>query len=108
MRIVKPKGTATVVDLLKMSGNGLKRELVNGEVVASPAGWTHSEIETNIIVFVSNFLREHPIGKVAAFRPQPAISGCHLYSQWEGTERRETESFSGIRSGSCRGSAVSR
>jgi Uma2 family endonuclease len=65
MHSVKPRGTATVEDLLNMPDDGLKRELVNGEIVVSPAGWKHSEIATNIIVIFANFLREHPIGKVA-------------------------------------------
>ena len=64
MHIVKPKGTATVEDLLRMPEDGLKRELVNGEIVVSPGGWKHSEIAIKIIVILANFLEEHPVGKI--------------------------------------------
>jgi Uma2 family endonuclease len=65
MRNVKPKGTATVEDLLNMPEDGMKHELVNGEIVVSPGGWKHSEIAINIVVILTTYLREHPIGKVA-------------------------------------------
>jgi Uma2 family endonuclease len=62
MRIVKPKGTATVEDLLNMPYDGLKRELVNGEIVVSPAGWKHSEITIKISHILATFLEGHPVG----------------------------------------------
>jgi Uma2 family endonuclease len=64
MHIVKPKGTATLEDLLRMPDDGLKRELVNGEIIVSPAGWEHSEITIRIIVILADFLKDHPIGKI--------------------------------------------
>jgi Uma2 family endonuclease len=65
MHIVKPRGTATVEDLLNLSYDGLKRELVNGEILVSPAGWEHSEITIKIICILATFLEDHPVGKLA-------------------------------------------
>jgi Uma2 family endonuclease len=64
MRIVKPKGTATLEDLLNMPEDGMKHELVNGEIVVSPGGWKHSEIAIKISHILATFLEGHPIGKV--------------------------------------------
>ena len=64
MHIVKPKGTATLEDLLNMPEDGMKHELVNGEIVVSPAGWKHSEITIKIGHILATFLEGHPIGKI--------------------------------------------
>ena len=64
MQSVKPKGTATVEDLLNMPYDGLKRELVDGEIVLSPAGWKHSQITIKISHILATFLEEHPVGKI--------------------------------------------
>jgi len=64
MHIVKPKGTATLEDLLNMPEDGLKHELVNGEIVVSPGGWKHSEIAIKISHILATFLEGHPIGKI--------------------------------------------
>jgi Uma2 family endonuclease len=61
---MKVKGPATVDDLLQMPKDGYKYELVDGEIVASPAGMYHSEVAVNIAVLLSNFVRKHPVGKV--------------------------------------------
>ena len=64
MRIVKPKGSATLEDLLNMPEDGLKHELVNGEIVVSPGGWKHSEIAIKISHILATFLEGNPIGRV--------------------------------------------
>jgi Uma2 family endonuclease len=64
MHIVKPKGTATLEDLLNMPEDGMKHELVNGELVVSPTGWKHSEIAIKISYILATFLEAHPIGRV--------------------------------------------
>ena len=71
MDAVKPKGTATVEDLLKMPEDGQKYELVNGEIVVSPTGMNHSEITVKILRIIAAFLDDHPIGKV--FNPDLGI-----------------------------------
>jgi Uma2 family endonuclease len=65
MHNVKPKGTATVEDLLKMPEDGQKYELVNGEIVVSPTGWKHSKIAIKISHILATFLEGHPIGMLA-------------------------------------------
>ncbi|HLQ76409.1 MAG TPA: Uma2 family endonuclease [Terriglobia bacterium] len=64
MSLMKPRGTATVEDLLAMPEDGQKHELVDGEIVVSPGGLIHSIIATNIIYVLATFLEKHPIGKV--------------------------------------------
>lgn len=64
MPIMKPRGTATVEDLLNMPVDGLKHELVDGEIVVSPTGYLHSEITTRISHILATFLDGHPIGRV--------------------------------------------
>lgn len=66
MHNVKPKGTATVEDLLNMPEDGMKHELVDGELVVSPTGWKHSKITIKIIHILATFLEEHPIGQIGA------------------------------------------
>src|SRR5688572_32405947 len=64
MTIMKtPKG-ATVEDLLRMPKDGRIYELVDGEILVSPAGMRHSEIAAKILVLTATFLEQHPIGKV--------------------------------------------
>src|SRR6185295_6134988 len=65
MHVVKPRGTATVKDLLRMPEDGQKYELVDGEIVVSPTGWVHSEIATKISCIIATFLEDHPVGKIA-------------------------------------------
>jgi len=45
------KGSATVQDLLNTPKDGNKYELVDGEIVMSPAGMRHSEVAGNIFGF---------------------------------------------------------
>jgi len=63
---MKPKGTATVEDLLKMPEDGQKYELVDGEIVVSPTGYNHSRIAIKIGHIIATFLDEHPIGEVCS------------------------------------------
>ena len=48
MASMKLKGTATIDDLLRMPKDGRKYELVDGEILVSPAGVRHSEIAAKI------------------------------------------------------------
>ena len=64
MQIVKPKGTATVEDLLNMPEDGQKYELVDGEIVVSPTGLKHSKISIKIARILATFLDQHPTGEL--------------------------------------------
>jgi Uma2 family endonuclease len=64
MSTVTPKGTATIDDLLKMPDDGMKHELVDGEILVSPTGVRHSEVAGRILYVIATFLEESPIGKV--------------------------------------------
>jgi Uma2 family endonuclease len=61
---VTQKGTATIDDLLNMPEDGMKHELVDGEILVSPTGVRHSEIAGKILYIIAGFLEESPIGKV--------------------------------------------
>ena len=61
MKIQKP---ATVADLLRTPKDGRVYELVDGEILVSPAGMRHSEVAAKILTVVATFLEKHPIGKV--------------------------------------------
>ena len=69
MRTPKP---ATVEDLLRMPKDGRIHELVDGEIIVSPAGMRHSEIAANILHVIATFLEGDPIGKV--YPPDVGIS----------------------------------
>jgi Uma2 family endonuclease len=58
------KRPATIEDLMNMPDDGNKYELVDGEIVVSPAGMRHSEVAIKIAHLIMKFLDEHPIGKV--------------------------------------------
>ena len=64
MTIMTIKGPATLQDLLNTPKDGNKYELVDGEILVSPAGMRHSEVSTNIIAIIWEFLQKNPIGKV--------------------------------------------
>jgi len=80
MQSVKPKGTATVEDLLNMPEDGLKHELVNGEIVVSPAGWEHSKITIKISHILATFLDAHPIGELGSSELGIWLAGGNLRS----------------------------
>ena len=57
------KGSATIQDLLNTPKDGRKYELVDGEILVSPAGMRHSEVALKIAHLISEFLDRNPIGK---------------------------------------------
>jgi Uma2 family endonuclease len=61
MEIKKP---VTIEDMYHMPKDGRKYELVDGEVVVSPASVLHGEIALKIAHIIATFLDDHPIGKV--------------------------------------------
>ena len=61
MEIRKP---VTIDDMYHMPKDGQKYELVDGEVVVSPASFGHGEIALKIAHIIATFLDDHPIGKV--------------------------------------------
>jgi len=64
MSIMKPRGTATVEDLLRMPEDGHKHELVDGEIVVSPTGFKHSICTIKISYIIATYLENHPIGVI--------------------------------------------
>jgi Uma2 family endonuclease len=64
MASMKIHKQATVQDLLQMPKDGHIYELVDGEILMSPAGMRHSEVAGKIFAIVATFLDKHPIGKV--------------------------------------------
>jgi Uma2 family endonuclease len=58
------KGQATIQDLLNTPRDGRKYELVDGEILVSPAGMRHSEVATRILGLIFEFLEKNPLGKV--------------------------------------------
>lgn len=64
MAVVKPRGPATLEDLLNMPDDGQKHELVDGEILVSPTGFRHSEVAGKILYLIAAFLEDSPIGKV--------------------------------------------
>ena len=66
MTTMSIKGPATLQDLLNTPKDGNKHELVDGEIVVSPAGMRHSEVAINIGGLIWEFLQKNPIGKVYA------------------------------------------
>ncbi len=69
MKIPKP---ATVQDLLQMPKDGRVYELVDGEILVSPAGMRHAEVAGKILAIIATFLENSPIGKV--YTPDVGIS----------------------------------
>ena len=64
MAQMETKKPVTIDDMYHMPKDGQKYELVDGEVVVSPAGFYHAEIVTKIAHIFATFLDDHPIGKV--------------------------------------------
>jgi Uma2 family endonuclease len=64
MTPMKLKGPATIEDLLKCPKDGRKYELVDGEILVSPAGSRHAEIVGKIVHIFASFLETHPVGRV--------------------------------------------
>ncbi len=56
----------THADLLVMPNDGKRREIVDGEVIVTPSPkFSHQNILLNLAFALREYLREHPIGKVA-------------------------------------------
>jgi Uma2 family endonuclease len=66
MTVVKLKGPATIQDLMNLPRDGRIHELVDGEIVVSPAGMRHSEVGLKIGSLLANFLASNPVGRVYA------------------------------------------
>jgi Uma2 family endonuclease len=64
MTSMTERGKATVEDLLRAPKDGLKYELVDGEILVSPAGMRHSWIATRILLRLAEYLDRNPIGEV--------------------------------------------
>src|SRR4051812_46590957 len=64
MSRMKPNRPVTIDDMYHMPKDGRKYELVDGEVVVSPAGMYHAEIVIKIIHILATYLDDHPIGKI--------------------------------------------
>ena len=58
------KETATIQDLLNTPKDGRKYELVDGEILVTPAGMLHSKVASTINALIWNFLQENAIGEV--------------------------------------------
>jgi len=61
MEIKKP---VTIDDMYHLPKDGQKYELVDGDVLVSPAGVLHGEIALKIAHIIATFLDDHPIGKL--------------------------------------------
>ena len=64
MTTMSIKGSATIQDLLNTPKDGRKYELVDGEILVSPAGMRHSEVALKIAGLIWEFLQKNPIGNV--------------------------------------------
>ena len=64
MSQMKRKQPVTIDDMYHMPKDGRKHELVDGEIVVSPAGMYHAEIVIKIIRILATYLDDHPIGKI--------------------------------------------
>lgn len=61
---MRVKSPATIDDLIAMPEDGNKYELVDGTIIASPAGMYHSEISVRIAYLIQIFLDRFPLGRV--------------------------------------------
>ena len=66
------RGSATIEDLLRMPKDGRIYELVDGDIIVSPAGMRHGEVVVKILAVVATFLDKNPIGK--AYSPDTGIA----------------------------------
>ncbi|HSU18076.1 Uma2 family endonuclease [Longimicrobium sp.] len=61
---VTEAGLVTADELLRMPGDGVRRELIRGEIrEMPPAGEEHSEIQGEFLRQLGNYVREHRLGK---------------------------------------------
>jgi Uma2 family endonuclease len=65
MTVETPPKLMTADELLAMPDDGMRHELVRGELVTmSPAGFDHSEVTLTIGASLRDFVRRHRLGKV--------------------------------------------
>ena len=64
MTVMKSHGLSTIDDLLNTPEDGQKYELVDGEIIVSPAGMRHSEIGIQIAHLLKTYIDDSPIGRV--------------------------------------------
>src|SRR4051812_33643926 len=60
----RPSAQWTDEELMALPEDGLKRELVNGEIVMSPAGANHGDIVTVMIIALGSFVYKFKLGRV--------------------------------------------
>ena len=64
MTTMKLMSPATIDDLRQCPKDGRKYELVDGEIVVSPAGFQHAQIVARIVHILATFLEANPVGQV--------------------------------------------
>ena len=64
MTTMKSNGPSTIEDLLHTPEDGQKYELVDGEIIMSPAGCRHSEIALQIGYLLKRHIEDSPTGRV--------------------------------------------
>ena len=72
MTLVKLKGPATIEDLLRTPKDGFIHELVDGEILVSPAGMRHGRVVVKIGHAIASFLDKNPIATV--YSPDTGIT----------------------------------
>jgi Uma2 family endonuclease len=58
------RGKSTIEDLLRIPKDGMKHELVDGEILVSPAGMRHSRIAGRILHRIAEYLEHSHVGEV--------------------------------------------
>ena len=64
MTVMKSNRPSTIEDLLNTPEDGQKYELVDGEIIVSPAGMRHSEIAIHIGYLLKRHVEDSPTGRV--------------------------------------------
>jgi Uma2 family endonuclease len=60
-----PKKVYTYQDYLELPDDGNRYEIIEGELIMSPAPYTiHQEVSLNIVVELTNFIRQKKIGRI--------------------------------------------
>lgn len=68
--------TVTADELLAMPDDGIRRELVDGEIREMvPAGWEHSVVAANFATELNQFVRKHKLGAVGTADPTFRLVG---------------------------------
>jgi Uma2 family endonuclease len=62
--VATPTKRATEDDLRATPRDGRKYELVDGDIVVSPAGARHGKVCVNLVLALGNFVKEHALGQV--------------------------------------------